>query len=179
MDTRPWILAIALIGCDACTWVDGACWLRSDDGAGTGTGGAVITSGGTGNGDAPSSEPQAAGDPPPPPECLQVPQGPCYQKCLADYESAAAACGKIANDAERSACQDAAYAAYNACRGRCKQQEDDHKDKCVEMYDTCMDKGDPCTKQVEHKKTLCAFCLSNCIAKEPYKYSECYQCGFE
>jgi hypothetical protein len=50
---------------------------------------------------------------------------------------------------------------------------------CTEMFTACQDKGLPCTKQIEPKKTLCAFCLEDCNAKRSYRYSQCYSCGFE
>jgi hypothetical protein len=55
------------------------------------------------------------------------------------------------------------------------------KATCAEMFDACQDKGLPCTRVIEGKKTLCAFCLMDCTAtpKRPYKYDECYKCGFD
>jgi hypothetical protein len=50
---------------------------------------------------------------------------------------------------------------------------------CTEMFTTCQAKGSPCTKLIDPGKTLCAFCLDDCNAKRPYKYSQCYGCGFE
>ena len=50
---------------------------------------------------------------------------------------------------------------------------------CTDMFEACQDKGHPCTREIEYKKTLCAICQRNCINKHPYKYSECYECGFE
>lgn len=50
---------------------------------------------------------------------------------------------------------------------------------CTDMYVDCQEKGPSCIRQVTPKKTLCAYCRDDCQAKEPYKYSECYQCGFE
>jgi hypothetical protein len=46
------------------------------------------------------------------------------------------------------------------------------------MYVDCVDKGYPCTRLIDFK-TLCAICQRNCINKLPYKYAECYECGFE
>jgi hypothetical protein len=55
------------------------------------------------------------------------------------------------------------------------------KATCTEMFDACQDKGRPCTRVIEGKKTLCAFCQMDCTAtpKRPYKYDECYKCGFD
>ncbi|MGK3959301.1 hypothetical protein WMF38_40430 [Sorangium sp. So ce118] len=50
---------------------------------------------------------------------------------------------------------------------------------CTDMFEACQDKGYPCTREIEYKKTLCAICQRNCINKHPYKYPECYECGFE
>ncbi|HTN90586.1 MAG TPA: hypothetical protein VL242_43230 [Sorangium sp.] len=40
---------------------------------------------------------------------------------------------------------------------------------CTDMYVDCVDKGYPCTRLIESKKTLCAICQRNCINKLPYK----------
>lgn len=50
---------------------------------------------------------------------------------------------------------------------------------CTDMFEACQEKGLPCNRLIDPKKTLCAICLENCTAKNPYKYSECYKCGFE
>ncbi|MFT3764123.1 MAG: hypothetical protein QM820_01180 [Minicystis sp.] len=41
-----------------------------------------------------------------------------------------------------------------------------------------MGKGEPCTRNLGGK-TLCAYCQDNCLNKEPYKFSDCYKCGFD
>ncbi|WP_437303258.1 hypothetical protein [Sorangium sp. So ce388] len=50
---------------------------------------------------------------------------------------------------------------------------------CTDMFEACQAKGYPCTRLIDSKKTLCAICQRNCINKHPYKYAECYECGFE
>lgn len=49
---------------------------------------------------------------------------------------------------------------------------------CTDMYVACQDKGPPCDKVFGHK-SLCAYCQDNCLRKEPYRYAECHECGFE
>lgn len=166
MDRRAWIAALSLSFLGACNWVDGACWLKSEDGAGSGVGGGPIAPVGGGFGDAPDSTPQAAGDPPPPPECLQVPQGACNQKCLSDYETAAAKCGEIESESQRTICQSSAYTAYKTCRSTCQQQQNDcldHcKDLCVDIWEGCYDK---CGKSDNVCKEKCMRQLIACNEK--------------
>ncbi|MGK3995450.1 hypothetical protein [Sorangium sp. So ce1024] len=50
--------------------------------------------------------------------------------------------------------------------------------KCTEMFEKCQQKGYPCTRRVEGKKTMCAICQDNCWNGEPYKFRQCYDCGF-
>jgi hypothetical protein len=49
---------------------------------------------------------------------------------------------------------------------------------CTEMYEKCRDMGRPCTRPIGHR-SLCDYCREDCQAKRPYKYSECYGCGFD
>jgi len=49
---------------------------------------------------------------------------------------------------------------------------------CTDMYEACIDKGWPCIRQVEGGMTLCAHCRRDCKANRPYKFSDCYTCGF-
>lgn len=120
---------------------------------------------------APPRQPQDA----PPPDCLSVPQTPCEEKCLSDYKTAAGTCGNIENEAQRNTCRDTAYASYKTCRANCQLATK----SCTDMYEACQDKGKPCTREIDPGKTLCAFCLDDCQANRPYKYSECRSCGFE
>lgn len=43
---------------------------------------------------------------------------------------------------------------------------------------TALVSGGTCTRQIDRKKTLCSSCQDSCLAGKPYKYAECYQCGF-
>ncbi|MEZ4313935.1 MAG: hypothetical protein R3F14_38425 [Polyangiaceae bacterium] len=135
----------------------GECWYETEGGQGAGVGGGPIGPGAGGFGEAPP-EPQSA-DEPLPPDCQIVPQGACFEKCLSDYEEAAAVCGKMEDEAQRQACQDVAYAAYKSCRTQCTKQQNDcleHcKDLCYQLWEKCRDdcpKGD-------------ANCLSECTNK--------------
>jgi hypothetical protein len=106
-----------------------------------------------------------------------MPQSPCSQKCEAESETRALECPKIADVAQRGKCQENNYWQYKSCRQNCQQTD---KDKtCTDMYVACRDKGKPCTRQIDPGMTLCAYCRDDCQAKRPYKYSECYKCGFE
>jgi hypothetical protein len=171
MKTRLWIALVAVSFFGACTWVDGACWLRSDEGGGTGQGGGSVIPGGGSYGDEPGPKPEDA-NPPPPPECLQVPQGACYQQCLKSYEDAAAECGKIADDSQRTACQTAAYKVYFACRESCQKQENDcleHcKDLCYQIMDKCKEdcKDDPIPRECRGRCTTAyGECSKECDKK--------------
>ncbi len=101
--------------------------------------------------------------------CEIVALSPCEQKCETEYNDAALTCGSISIEAERKTCQDKAHTAYKECRAACAS--------CNDMYTTCQGKGSPCTKNIGGK-TLCAYCLDNCLKREPYKFSQCYSCGF-
>ncbi|MFS8065057.1 MAG: hypothetical protein ACMG6S_01670 [Byssovorax sp.] len=65
-----------------------------------------------------------------------MPQSPCNEKCLADYEVTAIACGKIENEAQRRTCADGAYAHYKSCGQNCQQSNSCRKD--------CEDKAEAC-----------------------------------
>ncbi|XXT18970.1 hypothetical protein WME94_52975 [Sorangium sp. So ce429] len=49
---------------------------------------------------------------------------------------------------------------------------------CTEMYEKCEDKRGRCTREIDYGRTLCDYCRDDCQDKRPYKYNECYQCGF-
>jgi hypothetical protein len=167
------LLGILWIGCN--TVSPDECWINTSGGFG-GSGTIPIGAGvGATSGDFLSSPPRGPldhGEAPNP--CIEPPS-PCNEKCLANYEGAAIACGKIENEAQRKACADGAYAAYKSCHENCQQMSR----TCTDMYVACMDKGIPCTRHIEWKKSLCAICQNDCQANRPYKYSECYKCGFE
>ncbi len=50
---------------------------------------------------------------------------------------------------------------------------------CTDMFVACQDKGKPCTREIEWKKTLCEYCRDDCYHKRPYGRAECYKCGFD
>ncbi len=107
------------------------------------------------------------------PVCEIEAQSPCEEKCQAEYDAAALECGSIQIEADRKSCQDGAYAAYKECRAACTTSR-----SCTDMFVACQDKGMPCTRKIEWKKTLCEYCRDDCQNKRPYKYDECYKCGF-
>lgn len=126
-----WMGAIAVSIVAACNQTVGECWPRAEEDFGAG--GGVIVTGGTGAfGNAPSPQPQ--GIKYPEAECNIAGQGPCFEKCLADYDAAALECAKIANDLQRRACQDGAHTAYKNCSQTC-QQTADCKEACKEQCD--------------------------------------------
>ena len=53
------------------------------------------------------------------------------------------------------------------------------KNQCAGMFAECKDRGYPCNKMVEAGNTMCEICLRNCIRNDPYKFSQCTQCGFK
>jgi hypothetical protein len=71
--------------------------------------------------------------------------------------------------------ENGAYAAYKSCHESCQQMSK----TCTDMYVACTDKGVPRTRDIDTGYSLCTFCRDDCHAKRPYKYSECYKCGFE
>lgn len=62
---------LAVFGLISCTEMDGQCWYKDEDGAGSGAGGQPILPGQGGYGDMPP-RPQTAGDSRPPPDCTSV-----------------------------------------------------------------------------------------------------------
>ena len=184
MNKRWLVVLLALPGCirDA-----GECWVRGEEG---GVGGGVIVGAGAGGfGDVPL-EPQGA--PAPADPCVQAAEceitwtsdsGTCqssgpgstcrtyYQGQHRSLEEAKAACERAMGVGKSSN--------VKSCDPCYWVESTDHKKACVRMFDACQEKGPPCDKQIDNGKTLCAFCLDNYIGKREYKYSECYQCGFE
>jgi hypothetical protein len=175
MKSYLWIAVIVILPIfAACNRTVGECWPvgQGDQNGGVGSG-PVIASGGTGdNGDSPPNPndfkiPEA--------DCNIAEQSPCTEKCLASYESAATTCGKIQDDPQRKTCQEGAYAGYKTCKGNCQNASK----TCTDMFVACDDMGLPCNREIEYKKSLCAVCQRDCVDKRPYKYDECYKCGFE
>lgn len=187
MNKRWAVVLVALPGCirDA-----GECWVRGEDSGGVG-GGVIVGAGAGGFGDVPP-EPQnepASADP-----CVQTAEcevtwKPQAAACQAADPGPGATCKTIYRGQHRSlqeakaACERAMGVGTSSNVESCDPcywvESTDRKKACVRMFDACQDKGPPCDKQVDSGKTLCAFCLDDCIGKREYKYSDCYQCGFE
>ncbi len=130
-------LVTLVIDCN--TVSPGECWPNTS--GGFGGGGPIPIGAGVGatTGDypaAPSPGPLANGNDANP--CI-ISQGPCNDKCEADYEVAAIKCAKIAIEAQRKACNDGAYSAYKQCQAacendpveRCKKRCDEENEKCI------------------------------------------------
>ena len=169
------LLGILWMGCN--TVSPDECWLNTSGGFG-GSGTIPIGAGvGATTGGDPLEPPRSPldnkGDAPNP--CI-MPSNPCDQKCLDAYEVAALACGKIIkDDAQYKTCAEGAYAAYKSCHGNCLQMSK----TCTDMFVACQARGMPCTRHIDHGYSLCTYCRDDCDADRPYKYSECYKCGFE
>jgi hypothetical protein len=167
------LLAMLVNGCN--TVSPDECWLNTSGGFG-GSGTIPIGAGvGATSGDFLDPPPLRPLDYSEEPNPCIMPPTPCHAKCLAAYEVAGIACGKIKDEAQRTTCAEAAYASYKSCHKNCQQMSR----TCTDMYVACMDKGMPCTRDIDTGYSLCTFCRDDCQAKRPYKYSECYQCGFE
>ena len=133
-------------------------------GVGATTGGDYLT---------PPRRPLDSGDEPNP--CM-VQESPCVQKCNDDYETAAIACGKITDAAQSHACSEAARQVYKSCVASCRQMSK----TCTDMYVACKDiKRMPCNRDIDSGYSICAHCRDDCQANRPYKFSDCYKCGFE
>ncbi|XXX74697.1 hypothetical protein WMF30_44310 [Sorangium sp. So ce134] len=149
----------------------GDCYLRGEGSDGAG-GGILLPSGVGGFGDAPP-EPRDGVDAPPA-VCNIAAESPCNEKCQADYEDAAAQCGKTDDEAQRRACQDGAHATYQSCRASCQQSG---SDSCDEKYQDCQNNGPTsCLKKVGGQ-SLCQRCWERCRAGEPPS-SQCRTCKF-
>lgn len=111
---------------------------------------------------------------PPPPDVNIASQSPCYEKCLADYEVAAAECTRFKDEAQKRSCDEGAYAAYKGCRERCARTA--NKD-CDDKYQDCVDNGPTkCLKQ-SAGKTLCYRCWERCNAGDEPS-AACKECKF-
>jgi hypothetical protein len=111
--------------------------------------------------------------------CIMPPENACYAKCDADYENAAAACGKIAGAAQRTTCQDNAYANYKSCRANCYGAQK----TCLDMFDACQDIGGECTKAYPgcdtYGSSACKSCFNACERGDSYPSKcMCKSCGF-
>jgi hypothetical protein len=148
----------------ACNTVDPSeCWPNTSGGFGGG-GTIPIGSVGASSGDFPSPPPgplDYGGGPNP---CIEK-QDPCNQHCEDDYNSAALACAKIEDSAQRKACQDAAFAAYMGCRDNCSHSSNDCKEKCKQQ---CDKEHDACHADCTKNDPT-----SSCHAKCNDKYGKC------
>lgn len=173
MKNVAWIAVIFLSTFVACNYTEGQCYYLGEDGTGVGVGGGVIVTNGAGGFGNVPPEPQGVDDLPPP-DCNIATQSPCYQKCQANYEDAAAVCGKIENEAARKTCQENAFAIYDSCRATCKKQE--NKD-CDDKYQDCIDNGPSSCLNKVAGKTLCYRCWERCNAGDSPS-DQCRQCKF-
>jgi len=126
-----------------------------------------------GYGEGPPKEPLDATRPPPP-ECNIVSLSPCHDKCDTEDQARAIECAKNQDEAQRRACIDGSFEKFKSCTKECEK-----KRTCTDMYEACQGKGLPCTREIDAGMTLCGICLNDCLANRPYKYSECYKCGYE
>ena len=88
-----------------------------------------------------------------------VPPTPCHAKCLADYEVASIACGKIGNEVEHKTCVETAYASYKSCRENCQQ---------IDIND-CLER---CKKQCDKENIRC---IKNCPKGDGNCMNDCNQ----
>jgi hypothetical protein len=65
------------------------------------------------------------------------PPKPCDEKCETDYETAAAACGRIEDAGRRGECQDRAHARYRRCGEDCQRTHGECEDRCDEEAEAC------------------------------------------
>ena len=173
-----WISVLALVVLATnCTTVDPSeCFPNTSGGFGGSTelpiaAGVGATTGGFGA--PPPRRPLDYGDPPNP--CI-VPPTPCVGKCLDAYEGAAGQCGLIGSEAQRKACQDAAYASYHSCDAAC--QESDAKSKrCTDKFVNCQNKGPTFCLKVSEGKSVCRQCRDRCNAGDPPSPT-CVKCLF-
>ncbi|MEO7330219.1 MAG: hypothetical protein ABI193_16710 [Minicystis sp.] len=130
-----WLMALVAPGFFACNYTVGECYPREQGSGSAGAEGPVIVQGGAGGfGDTPPKQTQD--EPIPAPDCNIVSGSPCDEKCLSDYENAAAVCGRIQSDADRRTCQDGAYASYKSCRENCTSVNSCRK-TCEDLASAC------------------------------------------
>ncbi len=161
MNSLPWILLTAASTVAACNYTVGECYPRDQGGGSAGAEGGVLVPGGVGGyGDAPPKQPQDVGSPPP--DCNIVPQSPCNEKCLADYEAEAGTCGQAETSSARQSCQGAAYDHYKKCRTACDSDPVEQCKKiCDHQYDACVTH---CTTLACYAACMVTYknCLRNC-----------------
>ena len=102
------------------------------------------------------------------------PQSPCFEQCDADNAAAAAVCAMIQDDAQRTACQNNAYANYKSCRANCAST--DNTD-CDDKYQDCVNNAPSSCLKRSGGKTLCQRCWEQCNAGSSPS-SACRTCLF-
>lgn len=174
--------AVLCLGLAGCNFDVGDCYLRSE--GESGAGGIIITATGAGGfgfgatgvggiGPVPL-EPQDMD--PPPPVCNIAAQTPCEEECEADSESDNIQCGKMEDEAQRTACRDSAYARYKSCREGCEQTSNK---SCNEKFQDCSNRGPwSCAKRGSGSEgTKCRSCFKQCESGDPPS-PECKRCLF-
>lgn len=179
------LLAVGFLGLAGCNFDVGDCYLRAE--GESGAGGIIITA--TGAGGYGFGQTGAGGigpvpletqdmDPPSPPVCNIASQTPCEEKCEAGSESDNIQCGKMENEAQRTACRDSAYARYKSCREGCERTSNR---SCDEKYQDCMDRGPwrSCARpgSGDAGETKCRTCYRRCESGDPPS-SDCKKCLF-
>lgn len=167
LNSLPWIAFALVWMLHACNYTEGMCHPRGEGGLGDGVGGGVISPNGSGGfGDVPPQPQDASG--PMPPDCNMVPNDPCHQKCLTDYEETAVKCAQIQEESVRRFCQEAAYQTYKACKDACQQSEDckeQCKKQCDKIHDRChadCTKNDPTSSCHDTCNQEYSQCLKEC-----------------
>ena len=161
------LLVLLVIACN--TVSPDECWINTSGGFG-GSGTIPIGAGvGATSGDFldPPRGPLDYGEAPNP--CI-MPPSPCNEKCLANYEVAAIACGKTENEAQRKTCSDGAYAAYKSCAQNCQQIDINDcrercKKQCDKIHDRChadCNKNDPTSSCHAECNNEYGACLKEC-----------------
>ena len=152
------LLAMLVSGCN--TVSPDECWPNTSGGFG-GSGTVPIGAGvGATSGDFLSPPPRGPLDYSEAPNpCIMAPS-PCHEKCLAAYEVAAIGCGKMQNEAQRTACQESAHAVYKSCHESCQEaQESQCRRRCAEQAEVC-EAG--CRKLPEDDKDARRQCWEGC-----------------
>jgi len=172
------VCACVMVALGCSEIVPGTCYENPAGGAGGGGSIPTTSVGATsGTGDFPADpekEPQDSADPPA--GCV-MPPGPCEAKCVKDYDAAAIKCGKIEDDAQRRACQDAAFAKYWSCHESCEQKS---HNTCQEKWERCTNYAPwPCAKKGSGGggKSMCNVCWEQCNAGNPTS-PDCKTCLF-
>jgi hypothetical protein len=98
-------------------------------------------------------------------------QGPCTDKCLADYTTDIAQCDKLEESSARDSCRSIAYARLTRCQESCQQND------CDDKYQDCVNNGPKSCLKEEGGKTLCNRCWERCNAGDSPS-ARCRKCKF-